>query len=165
MDSDVHTPTSSFAEEVAAAPSGEGINKCIQCGICTASCAVASMEEKYRPRKLIQKILIGKRNEVLESELPWLCMTCRLCEERCQEGVSPAELFHAVRHIAAKEGHIPSAFLNTVDVVLQDGWMLKDSYSDMVEDDRDDLGLDTDLGWDKKFVKRLKSRYFGGMLK
>jgi heterodisulfide reductase subunit C len=45
---------------------------------------VASFSEKYRPRQLIQKIIIGKRNEVLQSELQWLCMTCRMCEERCQ---------------------------------------------------------------------------------
>ena len=160
VDNDTHTPTSSFAKELAEIPGGEGINKCIQCGICTASCVVASASEKYRPRQLIQKILIGKRNEVLSSEIPWLCMTCRMCEERCQEGVSPAEIFQAVRHIAAKEGHIPNVFKSTVDIVLKDGWMLQDAYSDFIEDEREDLGLDTDLRWDNLFVKKVKEKYF-----
>lgn len=157
-----HTPSSDFAKEVAAEPGGEGINKCIQCGICTASCAVASFSEKYRPRQMIQKIIIGKRDEVMKSELQWLCMTCRMCEERCQEGVSPAEIFKAVRNIAAREGHIPEVFRNIVDKVLSDGWMLGDSYSDFIEDDREDLGLDTDLGWDKEFAHRVRKKYFSG---
>jgi heterodisulfide reductase subunit C len=121
---------------------------------------VATYEEKYRPRQLIQKILLGEREEVLKSELPWLCMTCRLCEERCQEDVSIAEIFHAVREIAAKEGHIPNVFKKTVDTVLNDGWLLKDSYSDMIMDDREDLGLNPDLEWNNTFPKKLKEVFY-----
>ncbi|MFX1331970.1 MAG: 4Fe-4S dicluster domain-containing protein [Promethearchaeota archaeon] len=157
-----HTPSSHFAKEVAAEPGGEGINKCIQCGICTASCAVSSFSDRYRPRQLIQKIIIGKRDEVLQSDLPWLCMTCRMCEERCQEGVSPAEIFQAVRHIAARDGYVPEVFKSTVEKALSDGWLLGDAYSDFIEDDRDDLGLDTDLGWNNEFTQRLKKKYFSG---
>ena len=157
-----HEPSSSFAKEIELEPGGSGIMHCIQCGMCTASCMVASMTDKYRPRKLIQKILLGKREEVLGSELPWLCMTCRLCEERCQEDVDPSDIFTAVREIAAREGHIPPVFQNVIDNVLEDGWMLKDSYTDFEEDDRSDLGLDPDLGWNNEFVKRIKKRYFKG---
>ncbi|MHA1288979.1 MAG: 4Fe-4S dicluster domain-containing protein [Candidatus Thorarchaeota archaeon] len=157
-----HIPSSSFAKEVEQEYGGEGIMKCIQCGMCTASCMVASMTDKYRPRQLIQKILLGKREEVLTSDLPWLCMTCRMCEERCQEDVNLSEIFHAVREIATREGHIPKVFQNTVDKVLEDGWLLKDAYTDFTEDDRDDLGLDTDLNWNDEFVKRIKKRYLDG---
>lgn len=158
-----HVPSSNFAKEVEAMPGGADIAKCIQCGMCTASCMVASTTDKYRPRKLIQMILLGLREEVLSSDLPWLCMTCRMCEERCQENVNLAEIFHAVREIAAREGYIPPAFKNAIDVVLKDGWMLEDAYSDFIEDDRDDLGLDTDLSWNKKFVAKLKKKYFKGV--
>ncbi len=160
MTNEIHTPSSEFAREVASVPGGEAINKCIQCGICTASCMVARASEKYRPRKIIQKILIGKRDEVLRSDQPWFCMTCRMCEENCQEGVSPAEIFHAVRFIAAREGHIPNVFRNTLDTVLTDGWLLKDAYSDFIEDERDDLGLEVDLRFNDGFVKRVRERYF-----
>ena len=155
-------PSSSFVKEVEKEYGGEGIMKCIQCGMCTASCMVASMTDRYRPRKLIQKIILGKREEVLSSELPWLCMTCRLCEERCQEDVNLAEIFSAVREIAAREGYIPKVFQNTVNKVLNDGWLLKDAYDDFIEDDRTDLGLDTDLNWNNEFVKKVKKRYLDG---
>jgi heterodisulfide reductase subunit C len=150
------TPSSSFVKEVEKEYGGEGIMKCIQCGMCTASCMVASMTDRYRPRKLIQKIILGKRDEVLSSELPWLCMTCRLCEERCQEDVNLAEIFSAVREIAAREGYIPKVFQNTVNKVLND------AYDDFIEDDRTDLGLDTDLNWNNEFVKKVKKRYLDG---
>ncbi|TFG09796.1 heterodisulfide reductase [Candidatus Thorarchaeota archaeon] len=156
----LHHPSSDFSEEIANEPGGEDITKCIQCGMCTASCLVAKYTDRYRPRRLIQKILLGKREEVLNSELPWLCMTCRLCEERCQEGVSLPEIFGAVRKIAAREGKIPNVFKSTASLVLKDGWMLKDTYTDFIEDDRDDLGLDTDLNWDDDFVKKIKKKYF-----
>lgn len=154
------TPNSDFAEEVAAIPGGEDLSKCIQCGICTASCVVARATDKYRPRRLIQKIILGDRVEVLSSEMSWFCMTCRMCEERCQEGVSPAEIFHAVRVLAAREGHIPNVFRKTAETVLEDGWMLEDAYSDFIEDERDDLGLNPDLRHSKGFAQRIKERYF-----
>ena len=155
-----HTPSSAFAKEVAEVEGGEAINKCVQCGICTASCVVARATDVYRPRRLIQKIILGKRDEVLNSPQSWFCMSCRMCEERCQEGVSPAEIFHAVRVIAAREGHIPHVFKQTVDTVLEDGWLLEDAYSDFTEDEREDLGLNPDLKINHDFVKRVKKKYF-----
>lgn len=156
----VHAPNSDFAKEVEKEEGGEAINKCIQCGICTASCVVANANDLYRPRQLIQKIILGMREEVLSSNQSWLCLNCRMCEERCQEGVSPAEIFTAVRAIAAREGHVPRVYKDTVDTVLKDGWMLKDAYSDFQEDERDDLGLNPNLEMNNEFVEKVKKRYF-----
>ena len=111
-----HTPSSDFAKEVAEVEGGEAINKCIQCGICTASCVVAKATDVYRPRRMIQKIILGMKKEVLTSDESWYCMSCRMCEERCQEGVSPAEIFHAVREVYVRFAeilrfHLPGAIL------------------------------------------------------
>ena len=46
--------------------------------------------------------------------------------------------------------------------MLDDGWMLNDAYTDFEEDDRSDLGLDPDLGWNDEFAKKLKKKYFEG---
>ncbi len=162
MTRELHSPSSSFALEISLFPNGEDIKKCIQCGICSATCPVAFASNIFRPRKLIQWILIGKREEVLKSDIPWFCMTCRTCEERCQEGVSPAEIFQAVRHLAISEGYAPEAFKKMVDIILTDGWMLKDAFSDFIEDDREALGLDRDLHWNNEFVKMVKKKYFDG---
>jgi heterodisulfide reductase subunit C len=160
MGEESFTTNSSFAEEISKIEGGEGINKCIQCGICTASCVVARATDVYRPRRMIQRIILGQRNEVLTSPQSWFCLSCRMCEERCQEGVSPAEIFHAVRVLAAREGHIPNVFSRTVDTVLKDGWMLKDAYSDFNEEEREDLGLNADLKMNSAFANRVKKKYF-----
>lgn len=154
-------PSSSFAVEVASVPGGEVVTKCVQCGICTASCTLAHVSYRYRPRRLIQKLLIGNRNDVLSSEQPWLCMTCHMCEERCQEGVSPAEVFHAVRLLAAKEGKAPGVFKKVAKAILDDGWLLRASYFDLIEDERRELGLPTELNWNHKFTGRVKDKYLG----
>ena len=51
-------------------------------------------------------------------------------------------------------------YKQTVDTVLEDGWMLEDAYSDFTEDERDDLGLKTDLKMNKDFAEKVKKKYF-----
>ena len=94
----------SFVEEVEAAPGGEKIRACIQCGICTGSCPVASQME-YPPRKIIALIRAGMRDEVLASSSMWFCLSCHLCGCRCPRGVKPTELAHALEYLADKQGY------------------------------------------------------------
>ncbi len=157
-----HTPSSDFAKEVGEVEGGKAINQCIQCGLCTASCVVARATDTYRPRRFIQNIILGNRDEALQSEESWYCMSCRMCEERCQEGVSPAEIFHAVRIIAARDGHVPNVFRQAVKTVLEDGWLLKDAYSDFTEDEREDLGLNPKIIMNEEFTERIRKKYFKG---
>lgn len=92
-----------FVEEVAATPGGEKIFACIQCGICTGSCPVAS-EMEYPPRKIIALIRIGMRDEVLSSSSMWHCLSCYMCTVRCPRGVKPTELAHALESLATQHG-------------------------------------------------------------
>lgn len=140
-------------------PGGEVINKCIACGVCTASCAIASGTE-YNPRQVVQKILVGAREAVMESEQPWLCKTCHLCERTCQHGVNLSDVFNVVRRFAIKEGFVQPAFLKATHSILADGWSQKNAYSDFVADERKELGLSSRLTWNKRYTKRVKSKYF-----
>ncbi|MDP2917527.1 MAG: 4Fe-4S dicluster domain-containing protein [Dehalococcoidia bacterium] len=93
----------SFAEEVYSLPGGEGVRWCIQCGICSASCPnVARME--YSPRRTIAMIRAGRRNDVLNSNSPWICASCYLCTVRCPRGVKPTELMHALERLSTRYG-------------------------------------------------------------
>ena len=93
-----------FVEEVAATPGGEHILSCIQCGICTGSCPVAS-EMEYPPRKIIALIRAGMRDEVLSSSSMWFCLSCHLCGCRCPRGVKPTDLAHALESLATQQGY------------------------------------------------------------
>ncbi len=93
-----------FVEEVAATPGGEHILSCIQCGVCTGSCPVASQME-YPPRKIIALIRAGMRDEVLSSNSMWFCLSCHLCGCRCPRGVKPTDLAHALESLTTQQGY------------------------------------------------------------
>lgn len=93
-----------FIDEIAATPGGEKIRDCIQCGVCTGTCPMAS-EMAYPPRKVIAMIRAGLREEVLSSSSMWHCLSCYLCYERCPKGVHPTEIAHSLESLAVKHGY------------------------------------------------------------
>jgi heterodisulfide reductase subunit C len=112
---------SNFKHEVAREPGAEGLRYCFACGTCTAACPVREIDETYNPRKIIHMILLGMREQVLNSEFIWLCATCYNCEERCPQGVSFAEIITAVKNIAAREGKLHPAYNTQLDLLKQFG--------------------------------------------
>jgi heterodisulfide reductase subunit C len=157
-------PSSRLAEELASLPGGEIIETCLRCGVCTASCAISSASG-LNPRKIIQKILVGAREPVLNSEQPWLCMTCNLCENKCQYGVMLEDVFGLVREIAVQEGIVPPAFVDANQTILRDGWLLKKANTDFVLDQRRELGLSSRLTWNNRYTGQVWSKYFGSGVK
>lgn len=93
-----------FYKEIAEQPKGEGITKCLSCGTCSSTCQVFSVNPDYNPRKLIQKAVLGLRDDVLHSEMIWICARCNSCIEKCPKGIKPGDIIMALRHIALKEG-------------------------------------------------------------
>jgi heterodisulfide reductase subunit C len=95
-----------FYKEISRQPKGEGITKCLSCGTCASTCQVFSVNPAYNPRKLIQKAVLGLKDEVLKSEMIWICARCNSCLEKCPKGIKPGDIIMALRHIALKEGVI-----------------------------------------------------------
>jgi len=75
-----------FMHEVANTPRGRGVLACIQCGRRTSSCTVARAIEEHNPRKLMEVIILGLRSEVVAGPLPWHCLSCFTCLDRCPQG-------------------------------------------------------------------------------
>lgn len=92
-----------FFKEISKYPKGEGITKCLSCGTCSSTCQVLSVNPKYNPRKLIQKAVLGLKDEVLKSDLIWICARCNSCTEKCPKGIRPGDIITAIRQIALKE--------------------------------------------------------------
>jgi heterodisulfide reductase subunit C len=154
-----YTPSSTFVQELSSLPGGDVISKCIQCGVCTAKCTIASGSE-YNPRKVVQQILVGARELVLRNDQPWLCLTCQLCENVCQYGVSLDQVFSLVRRIAIREGIIPPSFVEAAESIFEDGWLLKTAYTDFIADERRELGLSSRLTWNIRYTSLVSSKYF-----
>jgi len=90
-----------FLDELTAFPGVEKVKNCMQCGVCTASCPLSHKMEQT-PRKIMEMIKTGMRNEVLSSDTMWYCASCYACTVRCPQGISMAEVMYALRTIAMK---------------------------------------------------------------
>jgi len=72
------------------------IEKCFNCGNCTAICPLASDEYNF-PRGVIRRVQIGDR-ETMKTQLdPWLCYYCGDCSATCPKGAEPGETMMAAR--------------------------------------------------------------------
>ena len=110
-----------FRNEIVAEPGGERFMRCFSCGTCVAGCPVAGTTERYNPRRIVRMALLGMREEVLTSELVWLCATCYTCYERCPQDVHIPELMNAIRNIAVREGHVPVALRVQAELLSEHG--------------------------------------------
>jgi len=110
-----------FREEVLETPGGEHLLKCYSCGTCTASCPVREVDERYNPRRIIRMVLLGMKEEVLQSDFIWLCSTCYTCSERCPQGVHLSSIMKVLKNIAVREGIVPPSFRMQADTIREHG--------------------------------------------
>ena len=97
-----------FMREVAETPRGSGILLCIQCGRCSSGCPVARLTNDHNPRRLMEMIILGLKKEVLPTQLPWYCLSCFTCLDRCPQGGDVGDVMFAIRNLAAKQDNVPA---------------------------------------------------------
>jgi heterodisulfide reductase subunit C1 len=84
----------------------EGLNACMNCGICTAICPAAEFYE-YDPRSIITVVQSGDEpqiRELLEGDTIWLCGQCMSCKTRCPRGNCPGLIISVLRKISQVTG-------------------------------------------------------------
>lgn len=77
---------------------------CMECGKCTGSCPVSRFNHGYSPRILVNKAIRSGQLELLKDKNIWVCLTCKLCDERCPANIDYIELTLAMRQEAQKIG-------------------------------------------------------------
>lgn len=85
----------------------EGLNACMNCGICTGICPAAEYYH-YDPRNVVD--LVQTRNndiirELLRSETIWYCGQCMSCKTRCPRGNTPGLVIMALRKVSQEMGY------------------------------------------------------------
>ncbi len=73
-----------------------GIEKCFNCGNCTAICPLASDAHPF-PRSIVRRAQLGQRERLKEQLDPWLCYYCGDCSDTCPKGAEPGETMMAAR--------------------------------------------------------------------
>ncbi len=111
-----------FKYDIASQPGAESFMRCFTCGTCTASCPVAEVHEEYDPRKIIRMAILGMRDEVLSSDILWMCSRCYTCAALCPQNVKFTDVISVLRDMAVREGYVPAERLDKareLDRVLQ----------------------------------------------
>jgi len=120
------TPESArFKYELKKIPGAEKLMLCFQCGTCTADCPVSRFNESYRPRKILRMAQLGIKDQVLKSDVIWLCAACFTCVDHCPQDVEIASVLRALRNMAVKEGVMPPVFKELASAILQTGYAYK----------------------------------------
>ncbi len=73
-----------------------GIEKCFNCGNCTAICPLTTDDHPF-PRRTIRFIQMGMRDQLIASIDPWMCYFCGDCSITCPRGADPGENMMATR--------------------------------------------------------------------
>ncbi len=84
----------------------EGLNACMNCGVCTAICPAAEFYH-YDPRKLVDIVQTKDDDQIsvlLKGEEIWYCGECMSCKLRCPRGNTPGLVVMALRTLSQKLG-------------------------------------------------------------
>jgi ferredoxin len=76
-----------------------GIEKCFNCGICTAICPLSTTGETF-PRRLIRYGQLGLKKPLLGSKELWMCYACGDCTRTCPRQADPSEFMAVARRYA-----------------------------------------------------------------
>jgi len=114
---------------------------CYECGVCMGGCPVARVNENFHPRRLMRRLIFDDWNEVLSSQVIWLCAQCHVCSETCPQGVGISELIVDLRNLAINlDLSTPEAYVNNVKQLAGTGRLV--NVTSRVERLRDKLELE-----------------------
>ena len=95
----------SFLDEVIdATPGGDSLRTCLQCGTCGGSCP-SGADMEYTPRKLFAMIAADMRDDVLQSNSFWYCVSCYYCMVRCPQEIHITDVMYSLKRMAIREGY------------------------------------------------------------
>jgi heterodisulfide reductase subunit C len=79
--------------------SGVDVHACLQCKKCSNGCPVGSITN-VSPSGVIRMLQLGLGNEILDSDLVWMCASCETCYSRCPMKIDMASVMDALRTLS-----------------------------------------------------------------
>jgi heterodisulfide reductase subunit C len=150
----------------------EGLNSCINCGVCTAICPAAEFYD-YDPRKIVTLVQSGENGEIeslLKSETIWYCGECMSCKTRCPSGNVPGLIIMALRGLSQDLGYFIESEKGRQQLAIKrtvGQWILDHGYCLYLEGVGTDLHPEQGPVWDwiqknwKGIFNKLGANYKG----
>jgi heterodisulfide reductase subunit C len=160
--------------------SGVDLCKCYQCKKCTSGCPVAELVESP-PSEIMRRLHLGAGDELLDSDILWMCVSCETCSARCPMGLEVASVMDALRKLSLEKGakkgvgNVPlfnKAFLKTVEFFgrtyeiamitaykMGTGKFLNDTEKFPTMLKKGKISLTPSLGGNRKTVKRIFEKF------
>jgi heterodisulfide reductase subunit C len=111
----------------------EGMNACMNCGVCTAICPAAEFYN-YDPRKIVDDVQ-EKKDDVIEhllkSDVIWYCGECMSCKTRCPRGNAPGLIIMALRALSQELGYFVESEKGRQQIAIKrtiGEWILNTGY-------------------------------------
>jgi len=111
----------------------EGLNACMNCGVCTAICPAAEFYN-YDPRKIVDTVQSKDEDKIIEllkSETIWYCGECMSCKTRCPRGNAPGLIIMALRSLSQDLGYFTESEKGRQQLALKrtvGHWMVTYGY-------------------------------------
>ncbi len=129
-----------FRDKLNRVPGGKHHNYCYQCSACVASCPAARFANKFNPRIILLKALLGMEEDLTGMNSPiWLCTNCYSCYERCPQDVRPIEVIIALKNICVEKGTAPENLTKLSENIGRTG--ISVAITSAVNRIRQELGL------------------------
>jgi heterodisulfide reductase subunit C len=82
--------------------SGQNLQLCYQCGMCTGNCpAAANMD--VSPRRIIELARLGLEEDIAGSRTVWVCASCLACTVNCPRGFDLSKVMEAIRLLTLRK--------------------------------------------------------------
>ncbi len=150
----------------------EGLNACMNCGVCTAICPAAEFYN-YDPRQVVDTVQSGDNDQIeklLKSETIWYCGECMSCKTRCPRGNAPGLVIMALRGLSQDLGFFVESEKGRQQLAMKrtvGQWILDHGYCLYLEGVGTSMHPEQGPVWDwiqanwKDLFKRLGANYQG----
>jgi len=101
----------------------------------------------------MEMIILGLRSDVLSGPLPWYCLSCFTCLDRCPQGGDVGEAMFAIRNLTVRERNIPDGILVQARSLFETGRVVTASRMALVQ--REKYGLGKEPVVDIEAVQRI----------
>ncbi len=111
----------------------EGLNACMNCGVCTAICPAAEFYN-YDPRKIVDDVQDRDETAIeslLKSDDIWYCGECMSCKTRCPRGNAPGLIIMALRSLSQELGYFTESEKGRQQLAIKrtiGEWILSTGY-------------------------------------